>query len=307
MEKLTTSHSAGTWLDLENTSAGGKRWGLVSTGSSNGEGPGKLLLRAITDGRSVMTLQGDGNVGIGVNNPSNRLSISGNADFSGNVAIGVTFASALLHVEAPAADEAILAINTAPFGSTTGVLGWSLSTTGTGVHGIGSSYGVFGEGTDTGILGRTGAIIGINYGVRGLSSSTEGYDFYAEGPGVNYGASSSIRWKRNIQPIPSPLEKASRLRGVYFDWDAEHGGHHDVGMIAEEVGKVLPEIVNYEENGIDAHGMDYGKLTPLLVEAVKELHAEVKAKDQKIAELGERLERIEKLLAVYGRTGDETR
>ncbi len=39
----------------------------------------------------------------------------------------------------------------------------------------------------------------------------------------------------------------------------------------EEVGEVLPEIVQYEENGIDATGMDYSKLAPLLVEAVKAL------------------------------------
>ena len=61
------------------------------------------------------------------------------------------------------------------------------------------------------------------------------------------------------------------MRGVYYDWDEEHGGKHDVGMIAEEVGSVLPEIVQYEENGVDARGMDYSKLTPLLVQAVNEL------------------------------------
>jgi hypothetical protein len=45
-------------------------------------------------------------------------------------------------------------------------------------------------------------------------------------------------------------------------------------MIAEEVGEVMPEIVQYEEDGIYASGMDYGKLTPLLVEAIKALKAE---------------------------------
>jgi len=47
-----------------------------------------------------------------------------------------------------------------------------------------------------------------------------------------------------------------------------------VGMIAEEVGQVLPEIVQYEEDGIYTSGMDYSKLTPLLVEAVKALKKE---------------------------------
>jgi len=64
---------------------------------------------------------------------------------------------------------------------------------------------------------------------------------------------------------------------VYFDWDNEHGGQHDIGMIAEEVGAVMPEIVNYEENGVDAIGMDYSKMTPLLVEAVNALRAEKNA------------------------------
>jgi hypothetical protein len=100
------------------------------------------------------------------------------------------------------------------------------------------------------------------------------YDFYAYGPGVNYGAESSIRWKRDIQEIDGPLEKVMQLRGVYFNWDPNHGGQHDVGMVAEEVGKVLPEIVSYEPDGQYANGMDYSKLTPLLVEAVKALKVE---------------------------------
>ena len=53
-------------------------------------------------------------------------------------------------------------------------------------------------------------------------------------------------------------------------------------MIAEQVGVVLPEIAQYEENGVDAIGMDYSKMTPLLVEAVNALRAE---KDSEITSL----------------------
>jgi hypothetical protein len=151
--------------------------------------------------------------------------------------------------------------------------------------------------------------------VWGQSNSTSGFDFYAAGAGTNYGSASSIRWKHNVEPIDRPLEKIARLRGVTYDWDAEHGGHHDVGMIAEEVGQVLPEIVQYEENGADAIGMDYSKLTPLLVEAVKELSVKLEQRDaamsalraEKDAEFGAlrtenaalaaRVARIEKMLA----------
>ena len=69
-------------------------------------------------------------------------------------------------------------------------------------------------------------------------------------------------------------------------------------MIAEEVGKVLPEIVIYEENGIDAQGMDYSKLSPLLVEAVKELRAE---KDAEIAALRADNERMQRRLEAVER------
>lgn len=111
------------------------------------------------------------------------------------------------------------------------------------------------------------------YGVWGHAYSTTGVNygghFSTAGPGEDYGAASSIRWKTNIVEIDNPLAKLNAMRGVYFDWDEEHGSQHDVGCIAEEVGKVLPEIVVYEENGVDANGMDYSKLTPLLIEAIK--------------------------------------
>jgi len=84
---------------------------------------------------------------------------------------------------------------------------------------------------------------------------------------------SSKRWKTNIQPISDPIEKVQKLEGVYFDWTTD--GKRDLGMIAEEVGKVIPEVVAYEENGIDAQSLDYARLVALLVEAIKEQQREI--------------------------------
>jgi hypothetical protein len=83
---------------------------------------------------------------------------------------------------------------------------------------------------------------------------------------------SSKRWKKNIEPIEGALEKVEQMRGVSFDW--ESNDKHDIGMIAEEVGEVVPEVVAYEENGRYAQSIDYGRLTAILVEAVKELKEE---------------------------------
>jgi len=142
------------------------------------------------------------------------------------------------------------------------------------------------------------AHIGGNwYGVYGHGST---YDFYAaSGPG-GYGSASSGRWKTNVQPIAEPLAKVAQLRGVSFDWDAAHGGRHDVGMIAEEVGEVLPEIVAYETNGVDALGMDYSRLTPLLVEAIKAVQRQADARqrqfERKLQEQQNRIAGLEQRL-----------
>lgn len=166
-----------------------------------------------------------------------------------------------------------------------------------GVHGSSTnSFGVYGtsEGASA-IYGYSVAQVGVtgfssnSYGIVGSSGNSHGvfgatnsgshFDFYAASTGGNnYGAASSRRWKKNIRNIPDPLKKISFLRGVYYDWDEAHGGAHSIGFIAEEVGEILPEIVVYEENGIDAMGMDYSKMTPLLVEAANAMRREYKEK-----------------------------
>jgi trimeric autotransporter adhesin len=205
-------------------------------------------------------------------------------------------------------------------GESFGVYGRSKSSTGCGVAGASPKYGTYGG--STGSQGRAiwGEALGTSsigvYGKALADNSTgvygEGskYDFYAAGTGIDYGTSSSIRWKKNILSIPDPIGKIKAIRGVFFDWDEAHGGKHNVGMIAEEVGKVLPEIVDYEENGIDAIGMDYSKMTPLLLEGIKAQQAEIellkkenerlktenerlKAKDHEVIS---RIERLEKLV-----------
>jgi hypothetical protein len=84
---------------------------------------------------------------------------------------------------------------------------------------------------------------------------------------------SSRRWKRNIRPIEGALDKVMRLRGVRFNW--EKTGQPDIGLIAEEVGKIIPEVVVYEENGEDAQSVDYARLVALLIEAVKAQQGEI--------------------------------
>tara|TARA_R100001594_G_scaffold141521_1_gene187588 strand:+ start:976 stop:1530 length:555 start_codon:yes stop_codon:yes gene_type:complete len=78
---------------------------------------------------------------------------------------------------------------------------------------------------------------------------------------------SSRRFKTDIKPIEEPLYIIQSLEGVRYAW--KETGIQDIGFIAEEVGKVIPEVVDWEENGTDASSMDYSRLTSILVEAVK--------------------------------------
>ena len=84
---------------------------------------------------------------------------------------------------------------------------------------------------------------------------------------------SSRRFKTNIQTLPDAFDKVEKLRGVSYTLKAT--GKREIGVIAEEVGEVVPEVVTYEKNGVDAQSVDYNRLTALLIEATKEQQAEI--------------------------------
>jgi hypothetical protein len=100
-------------------------------------------------------------------------------------------------------------------------------------------------------------------------------------------ASSDKRLKENIIPIDNALDKIEKLDGVEFDWTDEYiqresNGKgednyffrkHDVGLIAQQVESILPEVVATRDDGYLA--IKYEKIVPLLVECIKELKKEI--------------------------------
>jgi hypothetical protein len=85
---------------------------------------------------------------------------------------------------------------------------------------------------------------------------------------------SDQRLKDNITPIENSLSKIESISGNTYDWNEKSGKEgHDVGVIAQEVLEILPEAVTTRDNGYLA--VDYQKIVPLLVEAVKELSSKV--------------------------------
>jgi hypothetical protein len=115
--------------------------------------------------------------------------------------------------------------------------------------------------------------------------------------------SSSQRWKTNIQTIEGALEKVEGLRGVSYDWKAD--GKHDIGLIAEEVGKVIPEVVAYEENGKVAMAVDYARLAPVLIEAIKEQHQLLEDRDAQITAQQEQIKTQQQQIAALQEANHE--
>ena len=86
-------------------------------------------------------------------------------------------------------------------------------------------------------------------------------------------ATSSRRYKKEIKTLNNPMDILNKLEGVSFKW--KDSDRLDYGFIAEDVGKILPEIVSWENNKRDAHGIDYQKIISFLVEAVKNQQEEI--------------------------------
>ena len=107
---------------------------------------------------------------------------------------------------------------------------------------------------------------------------------------------STRDFKENIAPLTSALDSIVKLHGVTYSWNGQAPeqvqGHRDIGFLADEVNDVLPDIVAKDEHGKPV-GIDYGKITPVAVEAIKQLKCE---NDQ----LKARLEKIEAMLAAQG-------
>ena len=97
-------------------------------------------------------------------------------------------------------------------------------------------------------------------------------------------ATSDRRFKTSITPINSSLSKVEKLQGVYYDWDRAKWPKKNfpegkqVGLIAQDVEKVVPEVVNTDKEGYKS--LSYDKLTAVLIEAVKEQEKEIAAQNR---------------------------
>lgn len=123
---------------------------------------------------------------------------------------------------------------------------------------------------------------------------------------------SSRRFKTNIQTLHDALGTVQQLRGVSYD--LQSSGKHEIGVIAEEVGAVVPEVVSWDKNGKDAQGVDYSRLTALLIEATKQQQTliqkqqeQLQAQQAEILRLSSQVKAIQTSLETSGRADSAIR
>jgi len=136
-----------------------------------------------------------------------------------------------------------------------------------GIQGETGAQGAAGQTGPAGASPNTPSAVGLdnlsNYGNNVAGSFTATGDITAY---------SDKSLKENIESISSPLEKLQGMRGVTYN-RIDMNGREQVGVIAQEVEAVLPQVVHTDENGLKH--VAYGNIVALLIEAVKDLQAQV--------------------------------
>ena len=135
-------------------------------------------------------------------------------------------------------------------------------------------------------------------GYVGIGTSTPGYKLDVQGDlnvcgvihytGFSAGC-SDIRYKKDISPLANALHNVLKLQGVNYFWktkefpEKQFSETKQIGFIAQEIEKIFPEVVFTDKDGYKS--VDYSRLTPVLVEAIKEQQTKIDALEKTVAEL----------------------
>jgi len=196
--------------------------------------PNSLVLGSIAGLNSATS---NVNVGIGTATPARQLHLAGS--------------NAVFRMDRTADTAAFMLVRTDGSGN-------PQKTFVVGANSSGSGVGTF-------VINDLGTAVSGG-GTNRMTINNDGSVTFTGNVYANSFVPSSMAYKDNIRTYENALETVSKLRGVKFDW--KDSGKPSVGLIAEEVEKVVPEVVAHD--GGNATGVNYASLVGVLVEAVKE-------------------------------------
>ncbi|OFX82268.1 MAG: hypothetical protein A2W99_09430 [Bacteroidetes bacterium GWF2_33_16] len=231
-----------------------------------------------------------GNVGIGATSTTYKLDVTGTArstagayfaTLSGNVGIGTTSTSYKLDVA-----------GTANFNKN--LTGVALRTNGTETLWFDGTYFSWGYGGTYNYFARA-----ITIADATNRSST--YKLYVAGNAYATGSwsSSDLRYKKNVSPLNNILSDLLKISAVRYEWNQNEFKNMNfddkthIGVIAQDVEKIFPELVITDDNGYKA--VAYDKLSAILLEGTKEQQIQIEQLKKENTELKKRLDQLEGL------------
>jgi hypothetical protein len=321
-----TNNTAGGWLALYSDLGGSNNTGIgsnagVTSDNSVLAGNYNTVLGA-NSAFSTGTLTNA--TAIGANSQvseSNALvlgSINGLNGAASNVNVGFGTTAPRFPLQVERSDSTSTGVQTRTINDSTSGASYALFSAVTSANSV--NVEMLADGLGTGPLGRTGGVFGTysDHPAGIITNNTERIRIAADGnvgigtttpgnlltvvqgggPAIadGWNTYSSRRWKANVQPLHDALAKVERLQGVSYD--LKDSGKHEIGVIAEEVGAVVPEVVSYEENGKDARGVDYSRLTALLIEAVKQQQREILDLESELRATRQTLQKVKAQMTV---------
>ncbi len=214
--------------------------------------------------------------------------------YSGNVGIGITMPEYLLDVNGRVrlrsgqGETAGIWFNKNDNSAQTGFIG-TFDDTHLGIYGQnGAWWSLIMDATNGNIgMGTTNPTEKLNVIGNGLFTGTVT---------ANCGVltCSDIRYKKNIIPIQNALSSLRLLQGIYYDWnnekfaDKNFGDARQIGLSAQELELVYPEMVKTDADGFKS--VDYSRLTPVLVEAIKEQQRKIEELETILSDQGQQMD-----------------
>ncbi len=280
----TNSYTAGTVADFNAPADTLYAIALHRGGVNNAEGlflgvnetSGYATIQSLEDNvadEPLLLNPNGGNVGIGTTTTNGTLQVSSSAGYT---IYSTNSGSAL------GSNYSIFATNS---GTKAGANSWA------GVfNSTSNAYGLYASD----VVGATTYYAEIADGAYGLITNGTIYTTTLAA-NTNIINDSDERLKKDILPLTGALDKIERLNGVTFRW--KKNGAKDIGVIAQNVEKVFPEIVKI--TGRDGmKGVEYGNLAALFIEAIKDQQKEIKDQQKQLKEQQKEIEELQKKVGV---------
>jgi len=222
-----------------------------------------------TQDTELMRISGNGNIGVGTTEPNAKLHVLGDSRIEGSLFLGTKYPEGGTN----ASDFAKIYMNIS--------------------NNITDLVIESGNDVNDNIIFKTQVserMIILGNGNVGIGETNLNRKLYVNGEieaktdiyAQTFNASSDIRLKNNVESIENPLSKISKIQGVEYVLNSDTTNKRQIGFIAQDIEKIIPEVV-YTDNSEEAYkSISYGNLTALLVEGIKELQKEVNSLREEI-------------------------